>query len=279
MNAPALAAALAGAVTGNAVGLLVLRLRLASAPRALLRTNVSGRAVPAVLGDAVVVGGLTALGGLAVAAAAGWNGAATGRTGAAAALLLGIMAAAGRLDDLRGEERVRGFGGHLRAAASGHLTGGGLKVLAGGIAGLVAGAMVVDGMDVVLVGLVIALAANLVNLLDRAPGRAAKAWLAAAVALAAAAPAPWTVAASGAAGALIATFPADLRERGMLGDAGSNPLGALAGLGLALATTTAGRVAAVVILLSLNLASERWSFSRAIEKRPWLNAIDRLGRK
>ena len=35
----------------------------------------------------------------------------------------------------------------------------------------------------------------------------------------------------------------------------------------------------IVILLALNLASERWSFSRAIARVGFLDAFDRIGRR
>ena len=159
------------------------------------------------------------------------------------------------------------------------MTGGALKILAGGAAGLAAGALVTSGVDSVVVAVVVALGANTFNLLDRAPGRAGKLWLLAAVPVFVGGTSGWAVAAAGTAGALAAVLPSDLRARGMLGDAGANPLGAVWGLGLASATDDAGRAIAIVVLVALNAASERWSFSRAIDRVGWLKALDRLGRK
>ncbi len=48
--------------------------------------------------------------------------------------------------------------------------------------------------------------------------------------------------------------------------------------GIPLATSVAN-VAAVVVLLALNLASERWSFSKVIERTPPLRWLDAIGRK
>src|SRR4029078_8164624 len=81
----------------------------------------------------------------------------------------------------------------------------------------------------------IALAANLGNLLDRAPGRTIKAAAIAYVPLA-------FVLGEGAGGVAIAAvmgaafglFPDDARERLMLGDAGANVIGAVLGLGVVL---------------------------------------------
>jgi hypothetical protein len=279
MNASAAGPVAMGVLIGAVVALGVMRARLRAPSPALVRINVSGREVPALLGDAVVAGGLAGLVVVAVAAAAGWSVAEVGRTGIAIAVLLVALGAAGRFDDLRGDEAARGFGGHLRAARAGTITGGLIKIVAGGIAGLVAGVLVADGISIVLTGIAVALAANLFNLLDRAPGRAGKLWLLAAAPVFAVASTEWAAAAAGTLGALIAILPADLAARGMLGDAGANPLGAVWGLGLATALSPVGIAVAIAVLFLLNLASERWSFSRAIERTRMLRAFDQLGRK
>jgi hypothetical protein len=41
---------------------------------------------------------------------------------------------------------------------------------------------------------------------------------------------------------------------------------------------TPGRLAAIALLLLLTAASERWSFSRVIERVGWLRALDDIGR-
>jgi hypothetical protein len=268
-----------GALVGAGVALAVMRARLGAPSPALVRINVAGREVPAVLGDSVIAGGLAGVVAVAFGAAAGWNDAELGRTGIATAVLLIALGGAGRFDDLRGDEKARGFRGHLRAARAGTITGGLIKIVAGGIAGLVAGALVADGVSIVLTGMVVALAANLFNLLDRAPGRAGKLWLLVAAPLFVVASNEWAAAAAGTLGALIAILPADLAARGMLGDAGANPLGAVWGVGLATALSPVGIGVAIAVLALLNLASERWSFSRAIERTPMLRAFDQLGRK
>ena len=271
MNAGIGVAAAAAALVAWAV----MRARLASPPGPLMRTNVSGRSVPAVLGDAVAAGALAGLLGL-------WPGASGGdrfEAGAAVAVVVAVMWAAGRTDDLRGDERERGFKGHLRAAARGRLTGGVLKIVAGGLSGLGAAAFTTEGWDLLLVAATVALAANLFNLLDRAPGRAAKLWLLVMVPVLVAGGEIWAVPGVGIVAATVVVLPADLKERGMLGDAGSNPIGAVWGLLLAHALSTSGNVAALVVLVALNAASEKWSFSAVIDRTPGLRAFDRLGRK
>ena len=83
---------------------------------------------------------------------------------------------------------------------------------------------------------------------------------------------------AGLAGAALAGLPFDLREEGMLGDAGANALGAVVGT-LLLAGPMWLLWAAAALLVALQLASERVSFSRVIEANRVLRAADRLGRR
>lgn len=275
-----LAIAAAGGV-GFAIAAWRASGRLADPPEASMRVNVSGRSVPAVLGEPLAAGALGALALIAVAGWFGWDDASTGRTGIAAALAIVAMAGAGAADDRRGDESSRGFSGHLRALAAGKVTGGIVKIAAGGVAAVAIAVILFPGSVAAVVAtvLLVALGANTINLLDRAPGRAAKVFLVAALPLMALGDPRWAVAAAGAVGALVACLPFDLKEKAMLGDAGSNPLGALVGVGLAVSLPSAARWTAVVLLIALNLASERWSFSRAIQRTPWLDRLDRIGRK
>jgi hypothetical protein len=100
-----------------------------------------------------------------------------------------------------------------------------------------------------------------------------------AISLASAGPGAWLVAAGGMFGGALACFPPDLSERAMLGDAGSNVLGAILGLGLALALSEVALVVALLFLMALNLASEKWSFSEVVARTPPLAAFDSLGRR
>jgi UDP-N-acetylmuramyl pentapeptide phosphotransferase/UDP-N-acetylglucosamine-1-phosphate transferase len=127
--------------------------------------------------------------------------------------------------------------------------------------------------------LLVALSANLINLFDRAPGRAGKVALGAALPLVVWGSDQWLLPAAGFLGGLIALLAHDLKARAMLGDAGANPVGALLGLGLAMSLPQAGRWAAIILLLALNGASEKWSFSRLIEGSPVLSRVDAWGRE
>lgn len=186
----------------------------------------------------------------------------------------------GLLDDLAGEGQSGGFRGHLAALVSGRWTTGALKLVVGPLVALavVGGSGLADGrVALVRDAAIVALAANLVNLFDRAPGRAVKVgviWFAvlAAVTLdARVAPVAIVV------GAAIGLLAGDLAERFMLGDAGANPLGAGLGYGMVLTVPDRWRWVVIVGLLVANLASEVVSFGSVIERVPPLRWLDRWG--
>jgi UDP-GlcNAc:undecaprenyl-phosphate/decaprenyl-phosphate GlcNAc-1-phosphate transferase len=273
------AVALLAAAAGAGIVLALLPTALARSPERLVRVNVAGRAVPATLGAVLcLAGGITAAVVLALDYAH-WDAASNERTTLAVLLLVVVTGGAGLLDDLRGDEASRGFRGHLSAAARGHMTGGLIKILLVGLAALAAGWLVSGGRFALECAAAIALTANLVNLLDRAPGRALKVVLLAALPLVFVAPGAWNVAAGGTLGGAAASLPADLSERAMLGDAGSNATGAVLGLGLALAASEVVLLVAILVLAGLNIVSEKWSFSEVISRSRALSAVDSLGRR
>ncbi len=164
------------------------------------------------------------------------------------------IAALGLADDLwSGPER--GFRAHLHRGR----TTGVLKVLGIPAVGLIATRRLSGAL---LVGLT----ANALNQLDTRPGRALKAYLAAALPLGAPV------------GIAVLLLPYDLREMAMLGDAGSNALGAVLGLNSVERFTGRGRWVAIGALAGLTVLGERTSLGEWIERTPGLAWIDRLGR-
>lgn len=187
----------------------------------------------------------------------------------------------GLIDDLLGTAEERGFAGHLRALAHGRLTTGAMKLFGGGVVAIVLAAAPgeVSGRRLLADAALVALAANLGNLLDRAPGRTIKVALLAYVPVAlAAGTSPVGLALAPVLGAGAGLLRADLRERLMLGDTGANLLGAVLGLGVVLETSRPVRSAVLVALVLLNLVSERVSFSSVIARVPALRFLDELGR-
>jgi UDP-N-acetylmuramyl pentapeptide phosphotransferase/UDP-N-acetylglucosamine-1-phosphate transferase len=188
----------------------------------------------------------------------------------------------GLIDDLLGTEGDRGFGGHLRALRAGRLTTGAMKLFGGGVVAIVLTAAPgeVSGRRLLADAALVALAANLGNLFDRAPGRTIKVGLLAYLPIAlAAGTAPVGLALASVVGAAAGLLPADLGERLMLGDTGANLLGAVLGLGVVLETSRPVRTGVLIALVILNLASERVSFTKVIDATPGLRHLDRLGRR
>lgn len=194
------------------------------------------------------------------------------------------LALLGLLDDVAGAGDARGFRGHLLSLLRGRLTTGGAKLFGGMAVAVVAVAASSGGSSssvgrLAADGAVVALAANLGNLFDRAPGRVAKVSLAGFGAVAAASALAVAVGpvalVVGAAAALLLD---DLHERVMLGDTGANVLGGVLGLGVVLTTAPSTRLVVLVVLAGFNLLSELVSFSRVIDAVPPLRALDRLGR-
>jgi hypothetical protein len=164
------------------------------------------------------------------------------------------VAAIGLADDLfSGPER--GLAAHVRAGR----TTGVLKLVGVPLAGLLATRSLRGAL---LVGL----AANGLNQLDTKPGRALKAYVLASLPLRA----PLLPA--------VILAPYDLREMAMLGDSGSNALGAVLGLSSVKRFTGRGQLSAIGALAAFNLLGELTSLGQAIERAPVLRDLDALGR-
>jgi UDP-N-acetylmuramyl pentapeptide phosphotransferase/UDP-N-acetylglucosamine-1-phosphate transferase len=186
----------------------------------------------------------------------------------------------GLVDDLLSTGSEHGFSGHIRALLQGRVTTGLVKLVGGAALALVIAAAPGPEGSVRLIvdAALIALAANLLNLFDRAPGRALKigfiAWIPLAII---AADDTVGVALAPVVGAFAALAPDDLGERVMLGDAGANALGAALGLAAVLETSPNTRAVIAAVLLVLNVASERVSFGRVIHRVAILRRLDELG--
>jgi UDP-GlcNAc:undecaprenyl-phosphate GlcNAc-1-phosphate transferase len=197
--------------------------------------------------------------------------------------LLGV-AFLGFLDDSLGGEGAagapRGWRGHARALRSGRLSTGAIKA----IGALALAAYVVSGLglrswgylaDVAL----LILATNLFNLVDLRPGRAEKLLAALGLGLCLGA---WTLAPLELLGifvgpVLVGAF-FTLRERAMLGDTGSNLVGAIAGVWLLTTLSQNGRVVALVVVVALTAYGELRSISQTVDSLPPLRWLDSLGR-
>lgn len=247
------------------------------------RQNYRGVTLPTAAGMVIPLAAVATSASLTLLTTLGWRPDAPGLAAlgltVTATLGFGLL---GLLDDLAVDEGASGYRGHVAALARGRLTAGSLKMVAGPAVAILVVAPVSDDSAVRLLldGALVALAANLANLFDRAPGRVLKvSLLCAAVLTVVTAAAPELLGLVVVAGAGAALIVPDLRERMMLGDAGANPLGATLGLATVLTVGPTARTVVLAVLFALNLASERVSFSRVIDAAPPLRALDRLGRR
>jgi UDP-GlcNAc:undecaprenyl-phosphate/decaprenyl-phosphate GlcNAc-1-phosphate transferase len=199
------------------------------------------------------------------------------------ALGQGPSAARTQLSPHTGDKYVqapRGWRGHWRALREGRLSTGAIKA----VGALALAAYVVSGRGledwryVADVALLI-LATNLFNLLDLRPGRAEKglALLGAGLCLGA-----WTLAPIELLGIFVGPVLVGawltLREEAMLGDTGSNLIGAIAGVWLLTVLGGDARLVALAVAAALTVYGELRSLSATIESVPPLRWLDSLGR-
>jgi UDP-GlcNAc:undecaprenyl-phosphate/decaprenyl-phosphate GlcNAc-1-phosphate transferase len=200
-----------------------------------------------------------------------------------AVYVLGV-ALLGLLDDALGRGAAtgspRGWRGHTEAVLSGRFSTGAIK----GVGALALAAYATSGLgerdwryvaDLAL----LLLTTNLFNLLDLRPGRVEKAFAALLAGLCLVA---WTVTPLDLLGIFIGPvlvgFAFTLRERAMLGDTGSNLVGALAGISLLIVLGGDARLVALGLVAALSLYGELRSISRTIEGVPLLRSLDSWGR-
>ena len=200
-----------------------------------------------------------------------------------AVYVLGV-ALLGLMDDALGRgadpDAPRGWRGHAQAITTGRFSTGAIKA----VGALALAAYAVSGrgredLDYVADLALLLLATNLFNLLDLRPGRVEKAFV---LLLAGLCLGAWTVAPVEILGIFIgpvlvgAAFT--LRERAMLGDTGSNLVGALAGISLLVVLGDDARLIALAVVAALTIYGEFRSISSAVEGIPPLRALDSLGR-
>jgi len=193
---------------------------------------------------------------------------------------MGAMWVLGAIDDIWGSREVGGFAGHFRRLIVEHrLTTGAVKAIGGGMVALVAGYAIYghDLFRTLTAGVTIALSANLLNLFDLRPGRAVAVLFAGLVVtciISRAKLAACPLIAAITAVALIFGI-VDSRGRAMMGDSGSNCLGAALGLTIALSTPN-WMLPAIALIVAVHIYSEKHSISGLIESNGVLRAMDRF---
>jgi UDP-GlcNAc:undecaprenyl-phosphate/decaprenyl-phosphate GlcNAc-1-phosphate transferase len=273
------------------LGALLAPTLLARLERAgVVRQNYRGVVLPAAAGILIAVVAALSVGPLAALDELAGSDTLAPEVGAALVYVVGV-AMLGLVDDLLGGRRPagaaadpgdpRGLRGHVRAAARGDFSTGLIKAL--GALGLALYVLSGDGRSAgeYLVGVgVLVLSTNLFNLLDLRPGRAGKAFVVLGAVLTLGSWDAYALQALGLfIGPALVLLPYDLRERAMLGDAGSNVLGAVAGLWLVLALGPTGEAVALAVLAVLTLYGEFRSISAMVDRNPLMRRLDSIGRR
>lgn len=194
------------------------------------------------------------------------------------------VAMLGLLDDALGRgsaaDAHRGWRGHARAVLGGRFSTGAIKAVGAlALAAYAVSGRGREGIDYLGDLLLLLLATNLFNLLDLRPGRVEKVFAALLAGLCLGA---WTAQPLELlglfVGPVLVAAPFTLRERAMLGDTGSNLVGALAGVAMLTTLGESGRWIALAIVAALTVYGEFRSMSEAIDRVPPLRWLDSLGR-
>jgi len=275
---------LAGLALSALVAMLALGPWLADMARAgLVRENYAGRRVAFPAGAALIACSLLALAPLAVLDDRADLDLLDPGLQRWMVYVLGV-ALLGLLDDALGRgaaaDTDRGWRGHARAVLSGRFSTGAIKAVGAlALAAYATSGLGRQGLEYVADLALLLLATNLFNLLDLRPGRVEKAFAALLAGLCIGA---WTVEPLELLGVFIGPVLVvgafTLRERAMLGDTGSNLVGALAGVAMLTTLGETGRWIALAIVVALTIFGEFRSISKTIDSVPPLRWLDSLGR-
>jgi UDP-GlcNAc:undecaprenyl-phosphate GlcNAc-1-phosphate transferase len=198
--------------------------------------------------------------------------------------ILGV-ALLGLIDDALGRgtdtDAPRGWRAHFSSALQGRFSTGAIKAVgAFALAAYAVSGRGRESLDYVADLALLLLATNLFNLLDLRPGRAEKAF---ALLLAGLCLGAWTAFPLELLGVFIGAVligaVLTMREQAMLGDTGSNLVGALAGVALLIALEDPARLIVLGIIVGLTVYGEFRSLSALIERVPLLRQLDSLGRR
>ena len=185
----------------------------------------------------------------------------------------------GLVDDLIGDRKDSGLRGHLKKLKDGKMTTGSLKAIGGiSISMYVASFHSDTALLLILNTFLLALSINAFNLLDLRPGRAIKVFLILSLMLfiATFGESVWGIWALMLPPILVLLW-SDLNERTMIGDTGSNVLGALFGYTLMVSLNWYVNLAILIVLAAFHYYTERRSLTELILRVRILKRLDELG--
>jgi len=191
---------------------------------------------------------------------------------------IGIL---GFIDDMFGTRGVGGFKGHFSELLRGHVTTGVVKAIGGGIVCLIVAGFFSNGIhELIINGLLMALMTNIFNLIDLRPGRALKLFLILGIMIFGFSFKSNYWGLSGIfCGIYVILLWADLSESCMLGDVGSNILGAVIGFSIVVNFSWLVNLLLMILVGLVQVYTESHSISELIEKKPFLKGFDELGRR
>lgn len=254
-----------------------------------VRSNYAGREVPVPSGILIPLAAFVALG-VSAPLDRLVDDSILGGAGLAGVMIYIIgVCLLGAIDDLLGTPVIegglgrqdpRGVRGHIKATFGGGFSTGAVKAIGSlGLAAFAMGLIVPGDLEYLLAIALVVVTTNLFNLLDLRPGRALKVFFVLAVGLCLGA---WTLEPVWITGVFLGSLPVlffyDLGERGMLGDTGSNAIGAIAGVWMVLTLSTTAQAVALAVVLLITLYGEFRSISQLIDRTPVLRFVDQLGR-
>lgn len=186
----------------------------------------------------------------------------------------------GLIDDLWGGAEAKGLRGHLRLLLQGRVTTGLLKAVGGLAVGGVVAHLLHPGFSALVGGLLIALMANGMNLLDLRPGRAVSVFLVLSVVMVVYLLRTEQTLTAAMLGFMTAAAMLmrrrDSAGEAMMGDVGSNLLGGVLGVSVVAGVPPWGQAVVLALLVALHVAAERISLSQWIESVPWARRLDRM---
>jgi UDP-GlcNAc:undecaprenyl-phosphate/decaprenyl-phosphate GlcNAc-1-phosphate transferase len=192
--------------------------------------------------------------------------------------IISIIGGVGLIDDLIGNKEFQGYKGHLKQLFKGKLTTGGLKAI---VALLISILVVNNGRSIIetIINIFIfLLMTNFLNLLDLRPGRSIKIFILLSLFLFLLQKKLWIIFLPIYI-IIIFYLPYELRGEIMLGDTGSNILGAISGLAYSMFPHYYIKIPIFIILLIINILAERISLSKIIKNNRILNYLDNLGKQ
>ena len=187
----------------------------------------------------------------------------------------------GFVDDVWGSQQVKGLKGHFSILLKGKITTGLLKAAGGYLICFLAVKGLPDSslLQAVWQAAMVALTANLINLFDLRPGRALKLFFLLSILYLAYVKRedpilmlfPFLLTA-------LVFLPWDLAGEGMMGDAGSNILGGVLGLAVAVSSPFWLQFCFFCFLCTVHVLAEKFSLTKVIARNRVLCFLDNLGR-